>query len=222
MKKPGLINNFSHGSLQISWIAQLNIENGKEDERVEGEIDALRSKFHSKPWLSALLKKLDEAAPSHRRTQWCTSRAALLALLAEGSVADAYALSHTRSACAAIRIVGLQATKTNSLRPSAAIDIEKADRKLSSAALDRIRNEKDIVLELPPIQIWTLKEALFKADPQNEGRRYRDFCVLEIRASNDPNDSKIYSGLARHSDQFFDFRLLEWQGHFISIAWSEG
>lgn len=58
------------------------------------------------------------------------------------------------------------------------IDLEDRDRAISEAAVRRFVDSSEASLNLLPVELWVLKEAAFKANPQNHGTVISQYRVI--------------------------------------------
>lgn len=116
------------------------------------------------------------AVPLHSKERW-GSRQALwdtLSLLgSESYKIKSVSLSHTRGAsvCA------------SAFCGSVGVDIERATRKLSKGVRKRVFTSNELKLGLMPIELWTIKEAAYKAACNKIQRAPKDLWVASIEVS---------------------------------------
>ncbi len=98
-----------------------------------------------------------------RRTEWITGRLAILNCLARssstGSSADAQLSFRSSVTHSDGHVIACGSRSKNGL----GIDLERTSRNISTAAVHRIASEAERGLGLTPIELWTIKEASFKA-----------------------------------------------------------
>lgn len=63
------------------------------------------------------------------------------------------------------------------------VDLEREGRALSSQALERLTSPEERQLGIPPLALWCLKEAAFKATPDNLGRVLPELKLNEFNSS---------------------------------------
>jgi phosphopantetheinyl transferase len=155
-----------------------------------------------------------------RRESWLRGRAALKRLAAAvGGSEDTstlkfphphYSLTHSENWAVAI---GLPTPKLAGL----GVDLElKGPPKPETAR--RFLNPSEVVwlrrmdeLEHPRLlhRLWTVKEALFKADPENAGRTLKEYALA---------DPGFKAGRARRGERTFHYASFEFPTGFLSVA----
>jgi hypothetical protein len=159
----------------------------------------------SMDWKNTAAEKLlsppEPQVSEERKSEWAESRRCLLSLLPSAKPDSAFSLSHTRGASAAAEGQGLWV----------GIDIESRSRSLRKAVIDLIANPQEQSLGLTEVEIWTVKEACFKANPENSMTRYREYRLQSFENG---------LGTARRNDQEFFFKLVPWKDHVVAIAWT--
>jgi hypothetical protein len=73
-------------------------------------------------------------------------------------------------------------------------------------------------------RLWTVKEAVFKADPGNAGRQLRDYRVTALRPASSPDrdgGATCVVGRAHRADDRFTFRSIVTDDLVLTIAWRE-
>lgn len=159
------------------------------------------------------------AAPA-RRDSWLRGRAALKRLQAAlGGEPDTSALkfphariSLTHSESWAVA-VGIGPGKTQGL----GVDLEikgvpkpdTARKFLNAGELVWLRRMEEEDRPRLLHRIWTVKEAAFKADPENSGRTLRDYAMA---------DPGFVAGKARRGDRVFLYASFEVPEGFLSVA----
>lgn len=169
------------------------------------------------PGESAELSKM--TAPA-RRESWLRGRAALKRLAAEiyGSEDTStlqfphpnFSLTHSDTEAVAIGVI---TTKLQGL----GVDLEiKGPPKPETAR--RFLNPSEMVwlrrmdeLEHPRLlhRLWTVKEAIFKADPENKGKLLKDYALA---------DPGFQAGRARRAERLFHYVSFEFPNGFLSVA----
>lgn len=131
-----------------------------------------------------LLGPLSESMPeeSPRYNEYLSSRYVLLQLLKSFKKRQlgglAFSLSHTKEAVLVAAAPTL-AFEEAALSSGVGADLENSQRKISESAHKRIVNGgKDA--EVPALLLWSLKEAAYKAHPNNPDLLLSDFFVSEI------------------------------------------
>jgi hypothetical protein len=120
-----------------------------------------------------------------------------------------FSLSHTMNV-ALVAAMPNFTSSGHSLAAGLGVDLEHKDRKISDAAFARIvieKNEKAIL----PLQLWCLKEAAFKAHPnnqtQNDGLLLSDF----ILQSNGQIKCQV-------TGQVFEYATLSEENYLLNFA----
>jgi hypothetical protein len=93
------------------------------------------------------------------------------------------------------------------------VDLEPESRPLSLKALERLTTPEERVLGLPPVALWCLKEAAFKATPDNHGRVLSEFKLKKFNFSAgraEVEDSK--------TSQLWEGRVALAAGYWIAIV----
>jgi 4'-phosphopantetheinyl transferase EntD len=169
----------------------------------------------------------------NRQTAWRTGRSALKAALQSVALPTDTALitwpyrqaslSHTTQAlsegpCTALAVataspiagLGLDMEPQRVVQPQTArfflTDVEQQ-------ALETFSSEArpDVLLRL-----WTVKEAVFKADPCNAGRVLRHYQIADLPTMDGP----CWVGCATHNsgDPVFRFLSLQWESGYVAVA----
>lgn len=155
-----------------------------------------------------------------RRESWLKGRAALKRLTAAIGLSDdtsalkfphpGISLTHSEEWAVAI---GVQSPKLAGL----GIDLEIKSQPKPEAAR-KFLNPSELVwlrrmdeLEHPRLlhRLWTVKEAIFKADPENAGRTLRDYALA---------DPGFKAGKARRGPRLFHYASFEVPEGFLSVA----
>jgi 4'-phosphopantetheinyl transferase EntD len=162
------------------------------------------------------------ATGDYRDHEFRLGRAALARVLArQGDRSDPLqvrfphpALSITHSADIAVA-VGL---RSRSAATGLGVDLElprEVDRRAARYFIadgERLPSEDPAALQ----QLWTIKEAVFKADLDNAGLLLRDYRVCALRRGD-----VVTEGVARRGATFFRFRSFRLPGLLLSIALAE-
>jgi len=169
---------------------------------------------------SGELGELAKMTAPPRRESWLKGRAALKRLAAAIGIGDdtsAFKFPHpgislTHSEAWAVAI-GIQSPKLAGL----GIDLEVKSQPKPEAAR-KFLNPSELVwlrrmdeLEHPRLlhRLWTVKEAIFKADPDNAGKTLRDFALA---------DPGFTAGKARRGPRLFHYASFEVPDGFLSVA----
>ncbi|WP_438297473.1 4'-phosphopantetheinyl transferase superfamily protein [Streptomyces sp. HUAS TT7] len=177
--------------------------------------------------LSAREREQFDALPRRARTRWLVSRRALrllLALLGLPGDTTSYAFPHPRVSLSHIEgaavAAGCIAASTNMIPKGVGVDLEHA----RAARVDTSRffldeREQAWLTSLPlsvraseQLRLWTVKEALFKADPDNRHTVLCDYLTA---------DPAAHHGRARarpHPDRTFAYTSTRLQGGHLSGA----
>lgn len=156
--------------------------------------------------------EINEKSPLYQES--LTSRALLLEALKYykskkvGGVA--FSLSHTRGAA----LVGAAASlKFEGAKLAAGIgaDLESVERKISEAAHKRIVNG-GMDSQVPALNLWSLKEAAYKAHPDNENLLLRDFIVTGIK------DKAHFKLLCSQSQKTFEASIIHIESYVVALA----
>jgi hypothetical protein len=153
------------------------------------------------------------ASPSRER--WLLGRAALKRLLSNTPdrwcSGRRFALSQSGSFAVAVDVDGVAGTGVNlelesCPRPEAARFFLSPEERAWALGLGGARTTAALK------RLWTVKEALFKADPEHQTR-----CVVEYRLDN----PSVQVGLARSHTRLFRYASFPFDGGFLSIAVAE-
>lgn len=169
--------------------------------------------------------RLAELAQSPRYPSWLLGRAALKKLLVRQGLNDdtcevtfpnkSLSLTHTQTIAIAMALNLSSSARVCVL--GVGIDFEP-DRTLESKMhrffLQPIELEQLAVSSKDnrPLQLWTIKEALFKADPANEGRMPGEYTVVDVNASH----GAAYDPCNQHKQ--FVYASTRTTGGFLSAA----
>lgn len=112
--------------------------------------------------------------------RWAESRRALLDVLdslAHEKEATPYdylaSLSHTRGFCVAVSALAGEA-KARGI----GVDIEFSQRLITQKAQNRFLREDEKAFGFKPLHVWMIKEACFKADPENKDRLVTQYHIV--------------------------------------------
>ena len=127
-------------------------------------------------------------------------------------------LSHTKDCAVAIGILN----SGNAVK-GIGIDLE-LDRKVSTKHMKFYLNDFESDLKINNdhmLRLWTVKEALFKADPNNDSNVLKDYIVknsktLSGKATNKKGHTFYYKSIKNPADKF----LGEQRGGWMSLAFS--
>lgn len=157
------------------------------------------------------------ASKRYRCNEWLAGRAALQALLdalGDGACARELAFPHPRYSLTHAGGLALAAAAADGGVPGIGVDLElrhgmdlRASRLfLSPQERARAGNDARALLRL-----WTVKEALFKADPRNRGRILADYRLA---------DARRWAGEARAAGDSMRFRYASapLAGGIVSVA----
>lgn len=175
-------------------------------------LDATRLSPAERPRFAAL-------AAGARRTEWLTGRAALKRLLTQlGSCTDTagiafpsprYSLAHSGGVALA---AGLSGTTLRGI----GVDLELRQRvdpraaRLFLSARERL-HVRAAGARAEVLRLWTIKEALYKSDPENAGRVLADYCLIEPACGR--GRARLASG-----GTWFTYSSFPVPGGFASIA----
>jgi len=160
-------------------------------------------------------------ATAARRIEWLTGRAALKRLLSElGRKADTAEMAFPNAGCSLTHSGGIAVAAGASgwIPRGIGIDLE-FDRPVSSLEArfflraeewSRIRRSESIAEEL--LRLWTVKEALYKADLDNEKRVLADYLLP------DPSRCHGRAALAPGGSAQFRYASFRVPGGYFSIA----
>ena len=166
------------------------------------------------PALEALCKKHQWTIPTSlsgsREREWATSRRVLGALLDEAkrlSGDDARAqgrrvltsMSHSRDTVLAA--AGLSGPQSGGM----GVDLERTDREISESLKKRFMGQGEESLGLLPLEIWTVKEACFKADPDQAGKLVSGYRITRFCKESGEGTCEIAQGGAEPSSEFHFF-----------------
>lgn len=154
-----------------------------------------------------------------RRESWLCGRAALKRLgaaIGQGEDTSAFKFPHARMS---LTHSETWAVAIGSMSPKLAglgVDLEVKIPKPETAR--RFLNPSEVVwlrrmdeLEHPRLlhRLWTVKEAIFKADPENAGKTLRDYALA---------DPGFVAGRARRGGRQFHYASFEVPRGFLSVA----
>lgn len=164
-------------------------------------------------------------ASAARRIEWLTGRAALKRLLSElGRNADTADVTFPNAGCSLTHSGGIAVAAGASgwTARGIGIDLERRDGNgvrshfpearffLRAKEWSRIRRSDSIAGEL--LRLWTVKEALYKADLDNEKRVLADYLLP------DPSRCHGHAALASGGSAHFRYASFRVPGGFFSIA----
>ncbi len=91
------------------------------------------------------------------------------------------------------------------------IDLEFKQRNYSKKLRNRIINleEKEVVKDFDTLKIWTIKEALFKANPQNNNTIIKNYII---------KNSELASFKSNNSEIIFEYLCLDLKDFYFSCA----
>lgn len=144
--------------------------------------------------------------PPSPQDTWFVSRIALIRVIQ--SLLDQrldlsqiqISLSHTHSASCAVAALGAQL--------GVGVDLEDRSRPVSRKAADRFIDSNEAKLPFQPIDVWTIKEACYKANPENQNTIIADYQI----------DSVGWASLRNHPSQRFQFQFLSDSEWALSFA----
>jgi phosphopantetheinyl transferase len=154
-----------------------------------------------------------------RRESWLCGRAALKRLgaaIGQGEDTSAFKFPHpkmslTHSESWAVAI-GSNSPKLNGIGVDLEVKIPKpetARRFLNPSELVWLRRMDETDHSRLLHRLWTVKEAIFKADPENAGRTLRDYALA---------DPGFVAGRARRGERQFHYASFEVPRGFLSVA----
>jgi hypothetical protein len=91
------------------------------------------------------------------------------------------------------------------------VDAELASRAVSDSAARRFISPEEVILGIEPLELWVIKEALFKANPKNTGT-----IILHYRITS--FDLSTRTGLAQFGGHEMKFICLRLSGWIVSVA----
>jgi len=155
-----------------------------------------------------------------RRDSWLRGRAALkrLAVITNYSEDTStlkfphanFSLTHSENCAVAIGVITTKLWGLGvDLEIKGAPKPETARRFLNPSELVWLRRMDE--LEHPRLlhRLWTVKEAIFKADPENAGKLLKDYALA---------DPGFKAGRARRGDRTFHYASFEFPSGFLSVA----
>lgn len=162
----------------------------------------LRRRGLDRPYLRASPTRPDDAG-------WLGSRTCLLEAseaIGRSGPELALSVSHTKGASAAVVARAAEVA-------GAGVDLEDFARPVSDAALARFSPSAERGFALERIEVWSVKEACYKADPGNADTKLRHYAIESF-------DAASGVGRARRTiaDQSFAFRVFRWQAYVCAIA----
>lgn len=111
-------------------------------------------------------------------------------------------LSHTGGACIAV----------TSVQSSIGVDLELTLRPINVQLASRITNSDEKISNLNALQVWVIKEACFKANPNNQGTVLPQYRIIE---------EKNQRGIVKFQgagSQDFNFIVTQSSGYTIALA----
>jgi len=149
---------------------------------------------------------------ARRIGEWVRSRAALVDALSraleEGASLVGFSLSHTNG----LGVAAVRASVQIAGDARIGIDVERANRAVSSRTKLRMAHPDDLVEPSDPIALWTLKEAIFKTG------RLGSAAFSEIVVRMPVSTDRVRIGEARCRGQSFQVSLAEAEGFLIAAA----
>ncbi len=179
----GQLDTFCHLFLgDDSWISFVPRDSG-----LQANLDLEWKVLCNKPWPTDIQKRFFSPHKPYE------TRKALIQVvtsaLASGAAYDeiVLSLSHTKDATVAVA-----AFKTNTCS-QIGIDIELSNREMSEKSAARIATDEERALGLSNLEIWTIKEAAFKAFPHNAGTTIGQYKVARswVEFQSDPLPVRI-------------------------------
>jgi phosphopantetheinyl transferase (holo-ACP synthase) len=176
--------------------------------------------FTTKPYPSEMIERF-LVAPLFRNSdwehRWMHSRFCVQEVLAAGEALSVEAkdtllsLSHTAGASVAV----LAERKFIS---GIGIDIEWMDRELSSGVASKFIHQSEHLFNLSPLQMWVIKEACFKAYPDNAATQLSDYRIQSITET-----ENSISGEVKIKTSILKYKLLahsstSTQGWFLGFS----
>lgn len=119
-------------------------------------------------------------------------------------------LSHTQSA-AIVVTQGTLAFEGVSLACGMGVDLEALKRNMSPAAAQRL-HQSDLDKKIPALDLWLLKESVFKAHPQNENLLLSDFFVSQLYTTSS------FELVCDKSQKKFEADLIEIDEYKVALA----
>lgn len=139
-----------------------------------------------------------------RRLEWSEGRRCEWEFRAKLGAKVKTSISHTRENGTPV-IFAAAAESVNGL----GIDVELASRTLTEAVALKFIRPEEASLQLNPLQIWVIKEALFKSNPENTGTVVSHYRITSYDQG---------SGCAQIGSREFRFTLSEFSGWVVSLA----
>jgi len=194
------------GPMQISWTAVQN--KFGPDEKLFFDLSQVQRLAAKSADLQRIFREPPRSASRTRWLQWAESRRCFLKLASDAVNSDRFALSQSVkvSVAARIRASGRKA-KTISL----GVDVEEVVRVIRPQMHRRFTTLSELELGGSPLQVWTIKEAAFKANPKNFGTHLADYRLIRFTGKR--------QGLVSCGARRFGFKIEEWRGHYVTIAW---
>ena len=141
-----------------------------------------------------------------RRLEWSEARRGEITLRNELGENATTSVSHTREG--EIPVVFIAAVADHR---SVGIDVELSSRAVTDAVARRFISPDDDRFGLAPLQIWVIKEALFKANPENESTTLPQYRLTDF-------DSKSGLGIARIGHRELRFACLRLDQWIVAVA----
>lgn len=199
MQNESLLSDFEIAPHKLRLCLRRNVD--FISEKLLRELDSLKVP------LSLRLKKLPDDfaqwAPS-QRTSWASSRKCLVdLLLSEASQTLHVSLSHTQQASVALCCESA----------AVGVDLEATDREISQGVFEKLSLEAERKINLLPIELWTLKEACFKADPENLHSVLSNYEIVNY-------DLQLRSAkvVRKNTAKTFALRIFNWEEFTCSVA----
>lgn len=153
----------------------------------------------------------DQSGSTRQLKRWADSRRALLQALAalkeDISPSEVLAsLSHTQHQCIAVTTVRSAAVQ------GVGVDVEERTRELSMRAAERFMRASEHSLSLTPLQVWTIKEACYKADAGNQNSLISQYEIVSFA------NGKAEVRSDQNAQAHFTARCLETAELMVSFA----
>ena len=202
--------------LESAWLqfasspAALSIRpvRNRADERLLEDLERLRRFFGAGAIHDRYLRLLAAEASEQRQVQWAESRRSVIevldSLISQGASREQIRLSLSHTADATLAVGVGDGT-------SIGVDIE-GPRTISQKALERFSEPGERALEISPVQLWAVKEACFKSDPENEQTFVSQYRILRFEGS------ERLRGKVVRADRRFQFRVVHFQNWDIAFA----
>ena len=182
--------DFAGENASIAYREHLN----PPDDELHGELQALRSIF-TDPIFSARYLEQPQFNNDSRAKEWAESRRCLIFVLKE-LLGHGFHPSNIQVSLSHCKNFSISVAVASSKEISGVgVDVERADRKISTRAASRFYYPLESKLGISELEAWVIKEACYKSDPANHRTVIADYFLTSRTHS---NEGEVQSSKADH------------------------